>query len=30
VDDAGLAEEYRAQLWTYLEGAARSLMNSFV
>lgn len=30
VDEAGLPEQYRAQLWEYLEMAAQSLMNSWV
>ncbi|TCO50721.1 globin [Actinocrispum wychmicini] len=30
VDEAGLAEEHRAQLWDYLEMAANSLVNSWV
>ncbi|MBO0839979.1 MAG: globin [Sciscionella sp.] len=30
VDEAGLAEPYREQLWQYLEMAANSLVNSFV
>ncbi|MCP2259734.1 hemoglobin [Streptoalloteichus tenebrarius] len=30
VDEAGLDEEHRAQLWTYLETAANSLMNSWI
>jgi hemoglobin len=30
VDEAGLAEPYRAQLWEYLEMAANSLLNSWV
>jgi hemoglobin len=30
VDEAGLAEEHRAQLWNYLEMAANSLVNSWV
>ncbi len=30
VDEAGLAEPYRRQLWDYLEMAAHSLMNSWV
>lgn len=29
VDEAGLDEPYRTQLWTYLETAAHSLMNSW-
>jgi hemoglobin len=29
VDEAGLAEPYRQQLWNYLEMAAHSMMNSF-
>jgi hemoglobin len=29
VDEAGLSEEHRAQLWNYLENAAHSLMNSW-
>jgi hemoglobin len=30
VDEAGLAEEHRAQLWNYLEMAANSMVNSWV
>ena len=30
VDEAGLPEQHRAQLWGYLEMAANSLMNSWV
>jgi hemoglobin len=30
VDEAGLAEEYRTQLWNYLEMAAQSMVNSWV
>jgi hemoglobin len=30
VDEAGLAEEHRAQLWNYLEMAAQSMVNSWV
>jgi hemoglobin len=30
VDEAGLSEEHRAQLWNYLEMAANSLVNSWV
>ncbi|WP_034278248.1 globin [Haloechinothrix halophila] len=30
VDEAGLEEPYRQQLWSYLEMAANSLMNSWV
>lgn len=30
VDEAGLSEEHRAQLWDYLEMAANSLVNSWV
>ncbi|MGW5053554.1 globin [Actinokineospora sp. NPDC004072] len=30
VDEAGLDERHRAQLWQYLETAAQSLMNSWV
>jgi hemoglobin len=30
VDEAGLSDQHRAQLWTYLEMAANSLMNSWV
>ncbi|MPY78550.1 MAG: globin [Actinophytocola sp.] len=30
VDEAGLEEPYRQQLWAYLEMAANSLMNSWV
>jgi hemoglobin len=30
VDEAGLAEPHRQQLWAYLEMAANSLMNSWV
>jgi hemoglobin len=30
VDEAGLAEPYRTQLWEYLEMAANSLLNSWV
>lgn len=29
VDEAGVAEPYRQQLWNYLEMAANSMMNSF-
>jgi hemoglobin len=29
VDEAGVAEPYRQQLWSYLEMAAHSMMNSF-
>lgn len=29
VDEAGLSEEHRRRLWTYLEMAANSLMNSW-
>jgi hemoglobin len=29
VDEAGVAEPYRQQLWNYLEMAAHSMMNSF-
>ncbi|OLF08846.1 globin [Actinophytocola xinjiangensis] len=29
VDEAGLSDEHRDQLWTYLEMAANSLMNSW-
>ena len=30
VDEAGIAEPYRTQLWEYLEMAANSMLNSFV
>lgn len=30
VDEAGLPEEQRAQLWRYLEMAANSMMNAWV
>lgn len=30
VDEAGLDEQHRAQLWNYLEMAANSLVNSWV
>ena len=30
VDEAGLSEEHRAQLWGYLEMAANSMLNSWV
>jgi hemoglobin len=30
VDEAGLSPEHREQLWTYLEMAANSMMNSWV
>ncbi len=30
VDEAGLSDQHRQQLWTYLEMAANSLMNSWV
>ncbi|PRX48716.1 hemoglobin [Prauserella shujinwangii] len=30
VDEAGLDEPYRTQLWEYLEMAAHSMMNSWV
>lgn len=30
VDEAGLEEPYRQRLWSYLEMAANSLMNSWV
>jgi hemoglobin len=30
VDEAGLSEQHRAQLWNYLEMAANSLVNSWV
>jgi hemoglobin len=30
VDEENLPEEYRAQLWSYLEMAAQSLLNSWV
>lgn len=30
VDEAGLSDEHREQLWAYLEMAANSLMNSWV
>jgi hemoglobin len=30
VDEAGLAEQHRAQLWNYLEMAANSLLNTWV
>nr|WP_143174484.1 globin [Streptoalloteichus hindustanus] len=30
VDEAGLDEERRAQLWSYLEMAANSLMNAWI
>jgi len=30
VDEAGLDAEHRAQLWSYLEMAARSMVNSWV
>jgi hemoglobin len=30
VDEAGLAEQHRTQLWNYLEMAANSLVNSWV
>ena len=30
VDEVKLPEEYRAQLWSYLEMAAQSLLNSWV
>lgn len=30
VDEAGLSEEHRAQLWNYLEMAANSMLNSWV
>ncbi len=30
VDEANLPEEYRSQLWSYLEMAAQSLLNSWV
>jgi hemoglobin len=30
VDEARLPEQYRAQLWQYLEMAANSMLNSFV
>ena len=30
VDEAGLAEPYRTQLWEYLEMAANSLLNSWI
>jgi hemoglobin len=29
VDEAALEEPYRQQLWSYLEAAAHSMMNSF-
>jgi hemoglobin len=29
VDEVGMAEPYRQQLWNYLEMAAHSMMNSF-
>jgi hemoglobin len=29
VDEAGVAQPYRQQLWNYLEMAAHSMMNSF-
>ncbi len=30
VDEAGLSDQHRQQLWTYLEMAAHSMMNSWV
>ncbi|HEY7591946.1 MAG TPA: globin [Actinophytocola sp.] len=30
VDEAGLSDQHRQQLWAYLEMAANSLMNSWV
>jgi hemoglobin len=30
VDEEKLPEEYRAQLWSYLEMAAQSMLNSWV
>ncbi|MET0235997.1 MAG: globin [Kibdelosporangium sp.] len=30
VDEAGLSEEHRVQLWNYLEMAANSLLNTWV
>jgi hemoglobin len=30
VDESGVAEPYRTQLWEYLEMAANSMLNSFV
>jgi hemoglobin len=30
VDEAGIAEPHRTQLWQYLESAAHSLMNSWM
>ena len=30
VDEAGLSDQHRQQLWTYLEMAANSMMNSWV
>jgi hemoglobin len=30
IDEENLSEEYRAQLWSYLEMAAQSLLNSWV
>jgi hemoglobin len=30
VDEAGVAEPHRTQLWRYLESAAHSLMNSWL
>ena len=30
VDEQNLSEQYRAQLWSYLEMAAQSLLNSWV
>ncbi|KID29627.1 hemoglobin [Prauserella sp. Am3] len=30
VDESGIAEPYRTQLWDYLEMAAQSMMNSWV
>jgi hemoglobin len=30
VDEAGLSEPHRKQLWEYLEMAANSLLNSFI
>jgi hemoglobin len=30
VDEAGVEEPYRQQLWNYLEMAAHSMMNSFM
>ena len=30
MDEQNLPEQYRAQLWSYLEMAAQSLLNSWV